>query len=77
LDCKTIGCKWVIRKKVISVGTIEKFKIRFVVKGFKNFKQKANLDFFDTFSPVTRIIFIRLLFPFDLKEIYMDQPEAF
>ena len=39
-------------------GSIDKFKARLVVKGFK---QKADLDFFDTFSPVTRITFIRLL----------------
>ena len=39
-------------------GSIDKFKARLVVKGFK---QKANLDFFDIFSPVTRITSIRLL----------------
>ena len=57
-DCKTIGCKWVFRKKLKSDGSIDKFKARLVAKGFK---QKANLDFFDTFSPVTRITSIRLL----------------
>ena len=39
-------------------GSIDKFKARFVAKAFK---QKANLDFFDTFSSVTRITSIRLL----------------
>ena len=56
--CKTIGCKWVLRKKLKPDGSIDKFKTKLVAKGFK---QKADLDFFDTFFPVTRITFIRLL----------------
>ena len=39
-------------------GSIDKFKARLVAK---DFKQKADLDFFDIFSPVTRITSIRLL----------------
>ena len=56
--CKTISCKWVLRKKLKPDGSINEFKVRLVAKGFK---QKADLDFFDTFSPVTRITSIRLL----------------
>ena len=56
--CKTIGCKWVLRKKLKPNGSIDKFKARLVAKGFK---QKVDLDFFDTFSPITRITSIRLL----------------
>ena len=44
--CKTIGCKWVLRKKLKPDGSIDKFKARLVAKGFK---QKVDLDFFDTF----------------------------
>ena len=50
--CKTINCKWVLRKKLKCDGSIDKFKARLVAKCFK---QKADLDFFDTFSLVTRI----------------------
>ena len=56
--CKTIGCKWVLRKMLKPDGSIDKFKARLVAKGIK---QKADLDFFDTFALVTRITSIRLL----------------
>ena len=58
LGCKTIGCKWVLRKKLKPDRSIDKFRVGLVAKGFK---QKADLDFFDTFSPITRITSIRLL----------------
>ena len=78
LGCKTIGCKWVLRKKLESGGSIDKYKARLVAKGFK---QKADLDFFDTFSRVTRITSIRLLISiaaiFYLKIHQMDVKTAF
>ncbi|KAF3638957.1 putative premnaspirodiene oxygenase-like [Capsicum annuum] len=39
-------------------GTIDKYKARLVVKGFK---QKEGLDYFNTYLPVTRITSIRML----------------
>ena len=50
--CKTIGCKWVLRKKLKPNGSIDKFKARLVAKSFR---QKVDLDFFDTFSLVTEL----------------------
>ena len=57
---------------------MDKFKARLVTKGFK---QKTDLDFFDTFSSVTRITSIRLLIAiaaiFDLKIHQMDVKTTF
>ena len=55
---KHLGCKWIFKKKMKPDGTIDKYKARLVAKGFK---QKESLDFFDTYSPVTRITSIRVL----------------
>lgn len=55
--CKIIGFKWILKKKMKLDGTVEKFKARLVAKGYK---QRENVDFFDTYSPVSRIA-IRVL----------------
>ena len=56
--CKPIGCKWILKKKLKPNGTVDKYKARLVGKGFR---QRENMDFFDTYSPVTRITSIRVL----------------
>ncbi|KAK8988278.1 hypothetical protein V6N11_065873 [Hibiscus sabdariffa] len=56
---RTISNKWVFRKKLRPDGSIQKYKARLVVK---RFTQKFGIDFFDTYSLVTKISMIRLLF---------------
>ncbi|GKF05721.1 zinc finger, CCHC-type containing protein [Tanacetum coccineum] len=34
--CKPLGCKWIFKRKLKVDGTIEKFKARLVIKGFKH-----------------------------------------
>ena len=58
--------------------TIDKYKARLVVKGFK---QKEGLDFFDTYLPVTRITLILMLIAlaavYDFEIHQMDMKTAF
>ena len=55
---KALGCKWIFKTKLKADGTIDKYKARLVVQGFR---QKEGLDFFDTYSPVSRITSIRTI----------------
>ena len=55
---KTIGCKWVFKVKENSNGTINKYKVRLVAKGFH---QVAGFDFNETFSPVVKPTTIRVV----------------
>nr|GEU58574.1 zinc finger, CCHC-type [Tanacetum cinerariifolium] len=58
LGCKPLGCKWIFKRKLKVDGYIEQFKARLVIQGFK---QKSEIDYFDTYAPVARISTIRLL----------------
>ena len=59
---KTISCKWIFKRNLKQDGSIEKYKARLVAKGFK---QRNDVDYFDTFAPVTRIASIRVLIALD------------
>ncbi|GJS10823.1 retrotransposon protein, putative, ty1-copia subclass [Tanacetum coccineum] len=48
----------IFKKKMKVDGTIDKYKARLVIKGFR---QCEGLDFFDTYLPVTRITSIRMV----------------
>jgi hypothetical protein len=57
-DRKVIGCKWVLKTKFNSDGTIARRKARLVAKGYA---QLPGIDFQETFAPVSRLCSVRLI----------------
>ena len=49
---KALGCKWVFDVKYQTDGSIDRYKARLVVQGFK---QIPGIDFDEVFAPVARI----------------------
>ena len=76
--CKPLGSKWIFKRKMKADGTIEKYKARLVIKGYS---QREGLDYFDTYSPVSRITSIRMVLAIaalrNLEVHQMDAKTAF
>jgi len=58
-DMNLIRCKWVFRIKYNSDGSVLKYKVRLVAKGFL---QNSGIDYVETFSLVVKAPTIRVLF---------------
>ncbi|GJX32080.1 zinc finger, CCHC-type containing protein [Tanacetum coccineum] len=58
LQVANLLVEWIFKRKLKVDGTIEKFKARLVIQGFK---QNSRIYYFDTYALVTRISTIRLL----------------
>nr|GEU65069.1 hypothetical protein [Tanacetum cinerariifolium] len=57
-NCKTVGSKWIFKKKTDTDSTVHTYKAHIVAKGYT---QLYEVDYEETFSPVTDIRAIRLL----------------
>ena len=56
--CKPLSSKWVFKRKKKVDGSIDRYKARLVIKGYRKTK---SLDYFDTYSPMMRINSIRMV----------------
>eukprot|EP00253_Pinus_taeda_P019928 PITA_19928 len=77
-DRKTVGCKWVFKLKRGVNDTEDRYKTRLVAKGFS---QKPGIDFHEIFSPVVKIVSIRIVLALvvllDLELQQLDVKTAF
>ena len=58
-DIVPIGCKWIYKKKIGADGKVETYKARLMAK---DYSQRKDIDYQETFSPVAMLKSIRTLF---------------
>ena len=59
-----VTSKWIYKIKHATNGSIEKYKARFVARGFS---QKEGIDYEETFAPVAKYTSIRAIMALDAK----------
>lgn len=67
---KVISNKWVYRVKTLADSSLDKLKARLATRGFEQF---AGIDFLETFSPLVKVVTIRLIFSLVTNRIRLVQ----
>ena len=77
-DKSIVSSKWIFKLKNVVASSIEKYKAKFVVKGFS---QNEGIDYDETFAPVAKYTSIRTIISLDSilswKMYQMDIKTAF
>jgi hypothetical protein len=77
-DANLVSGKWVFTKKYNSDGTVERYKARWVARGFT---QRYGIDYHETFAPVMKYASFRILLAYaaqcDLEIKQLDVETAF
>eukprot|EP00253_Pinus_taeda_P029363 PITA_29363 len=60
-----VGLRWIYKVKQAADGSVEKYKARFVARGFS---QIEGIDYEEIFAPIVRVI---------EEEVYIEQPKGF
>jgi hypothetical protein len=75
---KTVGCKWVFKKKRNAEGSVDRYKARLVAKGYS---QVEGIDYNEVYAPVSKLATLRTLLAVvterDMELEHLDVKTAF
>ena len=73
MEKKNIGVKWVYKIKYKPDGNVDRFKARWVVKGYK---QKPSIDYFEVFAPIARLDIVRMIIALTAQKNVENSPNG-